>query len=92
MVSTFSDWSGVSTWTAPRVLVQVLPDCFQRAAGRVSALEAMHQPVCVFAARRARQAEPEDDFALLAVGQIEPHLDRRTGVQAGPDLPGQMGA
>jgi hypothetical protein len=34
-------------------------------------------------------AEPEDDFALLPVGQFETHLDRARRVQRRADLAGQ---
>ena len=40
----------------------------------------------------APDAEPEDDLALLPVGQIEGYLDRGAGIQGGPHLAGKARA
>jgi hypothetical protein len=73
-------------------MVPVLPDRFQRPPCGVGAPEAMHQPVGIVAARNSPQTEPEADLALLAVRQIEAHLDRGAGVQAAANLTGQASA
>ena len=73
-------------------VVPVMPDRFERPPRGVGAAETMHHPVGIIAARRACQAEPEDDLALLPVSQIESHLDRCARIQTAAQLAGQMGA
>ena len=75
-------------------VVPVLPHPLQRAARDRGPARAAHQSGGVSGV--AADAEHEDNFALLARGQLERRLDRRAGVErgahpAGQPLPRQRG-
>ncbi|MCJ7481900.1 MAG: hypothetical protein MUO31_02945 [Thermodesulfovibrionales bacterium] len=64
-----------------------MPDRFERVVRGGSSTEATYQVACVIGI--APYAEPEDDLALLPVGQIEWNLDSGAGIQSGPHLAGE---
>src|SRR3990170_931118 len=68
-------------------VIPVLPHLFERAARDGRSPETTHQFAGVIGISSC--AEPEDDLALLPVGQIEGNLDSGTGIQSGPHLAGE---
>ena len=63
-------------------VIPVLPHLFERAARDGRSPETTHQFAGVIGISSC--AEPEDDLALLPVGQLEGNLDRGAGIQGGP--------
>jgi hypothetical protein len=87
LASTLTDGSGVSTCTAPSVWFH----CCHTASSAPRASEAPRKR-CTRLARLtgiAPDTEPEDDFTPLPVGQIDAHLNRGAGVEAGTHLAGK---
>ena len=68
-------------------VIPVLPDRFERVVRSSSSTEATYQVACVNGI--SPYAEPEDDLALLPVGQIEWNLDSGAGIQSRPHLAGE---
>ena len=68
-------------------VIPVLPHRFQGGTGRSRSPEAIHQVAGVIGV--SPDPEPEDDLALLPVGQFEWNLDGCAGVQTDPHLAGE---
>src|SRR3972149_7532294 len=68
-------------------VIPVLPHLFERVARRSRTPESPHQFAGVI--RIPPCAEPEDDLALLPVGQIEWNLDSGAWIQSGSCLAGE---
>src|SRR5512141_2201309 len=60
----------------------ILPHCFERTARSSRASKAMDQVSRVINA--SSDAESEDDFTLLPVGQLEWNVNRAAGIETGP--------
>ena len=87
MARTLTAGSGVSTCTAPRVRFQYCQTA--SSAPRAAADPRKRCTRLPGVVRVSPRAEPEDDLALLPVGQLEGHLDRGAGIQSGPHLAGK---
>jgi len=70
----------------------VLPYLCERSACSGRSPKALHQSCGVIGAAPSSHAQPEDDLALLTIGQLERNLDGGAGVQSRPHLVGEMQA